>query len=200
MRGRPHRLSIRRYKEFSHVKKLLATLVATFMAAAGLLFVTAGVASAEPGAGDGNSDHGLCTAYFNGQKVGHGEGESGDYPAPFEGLETRSEEYTDNDRRDNDNDAAIDEPDETDETDTAVPEHTSLTDAENIYNYCENSPVVGALPTEDDGSLIGGSPEHGRFTCSNDGSTIPQDSVTNPDSNTDPECTRNEKPGKADDR
>ena len=42
-----------------------------------------GVAQAEPGP-NGNNDHGICTAYFNGQKSGHDQGNS---PGPFGALE-----------------------------------------------------------------------------------------------------------------
>ena len=174
------------------MKKLLATLVAT----AGLFTAAAGVATAAPGEGQGNSDHGLCTAYFNGQKVGHdgGEGESGDYPKPFEGLEDRSEDFTDSDENDNDYDGSTDAADTT-------PESEELTDAENIFNYCN------------DGGLIGGSPEHGRFSCIvqapsthlPDGDPNQTDPVAAPgeqeegDEISDPECGRNEKPGNGDD-
>jgi hypothetical protein len=64
------------------MKKFLAVL----MAAAGLLFVAAGFASAEPGPNEHN-EHGLCTAYFNGQKNGHEEGNG---PGPFGVLEDES--------------------------------------------------------------------------------------------------------------
>jgi hypothetical protein len=64
------------------MKKLLAVV----MAAAGLLFVGAGFASAEPAepGPNGHNEHGLCTAYFNGQKNGH---EEGDGPGALGGLE-----------------------------------------------------------------------------------------------------------------
>jgi opacity protein-like surface antigen len=38
---------------------------------------------------DPGREHGLCTAFFNGQKNGHEKqknGEKGEYPGPFEGL------------------------------------------------------------------------------------------------------------------
>ena len=146
------------------MKKILAVL----MAAAGLLFVAAGFASAEPGP-NGNNDHGLCTAYFNGQKVGHGHDEDQtNQPPPFQGLEDAGREYTDNDGVDNDNDGETDEEGE----------NEALTDAENIFNYCN------------DLSEIGGNPVHGRFTCADEGGI-----GTGPDGETAPECNRNEKPG-----
>ena len=53
----------------------------------GAMFLFAGVgvsvASAEPGP-NGHNNHGLCTAYFNGQKNGHEEGNG---PGPFGALE-----------------------------------------------------------------------------------------------------------------
>lgn len=146
------------------LKKLLVALVAT-LAALGF----ANFAQAEPGP-NGNNDHGLCTAYFNGQKVGHGPGEDQDnQPPPFQGLEDAARAYTDNDDVDNDRDGEVDEEGE----------NEALTDAENIYNFCH------------DLSVIGGNPEHGRFTCTDEGGT-----GTGPDTNSDPECDRNEKPGK----
>lgn len=126
-----------------------------------------GISNAEPGP-NGLNDHGLCTAYFNGQKVGHGPGEDTDDPPPFQGLEDAGEDHTDSDGKDNDKDGQVDEGDEGE----------NLTDAENIYNYCT------------DLSTIGGNPEHGRFTCSDPGVAGPST-----DTETDPECERNEKPG-----
>jgi len=58
---------------------------------AGLMVGGVGTAGAKhnddhnPGPGpNGNNDHGLCTAYFNGQKNGHQQGSS---PGPFGALE-----------------------------------------------------------------------------------------------------------------
>ncbi len=61
------------------MKKLLAAV-----AAAGLLTAGAGLAQAAPGP-NGHNDHGLCTAYFNGQKTGWEK--KGAAPAPFAALE-----------------------------------------------------------------------------------------------------------------
>ena len=49
-------------------------------------------ASAEPGP-NGKNNHGLCTAYFNGQKKGHEEGNG---PGPFGALEDESEDSGEN--------------------------------------------------------------------------------------------------------
>ena len=67
------------------MKRLLAVLFG-----AALMFAVAGVtsASAEPGP-NGSNNKGLCTAYFNGQKNGH---EEGDGPGPFGALEDGSED------------------------------------------------------------------------------------------------------------
>ena len=65
--------------------RILALLVAGAMAGGYV-----GVAEAKsPNAGgnpgpNGHNDHGLCTAYFNGQKNGHEQGNS---PGPFGALE-----------------------------------------------------------------------------------------------------------------
>jgi hypothetical protein len=61
------------------MKKRLA-VAATALMFAGL---GAGVVSAAPGP-NGHNDHGLCTAYFNGQKTGHDKHGS---PGPFAALE-----------------------------------------------------------------------------------------------------------------
>lgn len=135
-----------------------------------MLAAAIGVSNAEPGP-NGHNDHGLCTAYFNGQKVGHGPGEDTDDPPPFQGLEDRGEQYTQTDsapNNDNDRDGTPNDANESEE----------LTDAENIFNYCN------------DGGLIGGNPEHGRFTCSDPGVAGPST-----DTESDPECERNDKPG-----
>lgn len=146
------------------LKRLLALLVAA-LATVGVM----NIATAEPGP-NGNNDHGLCTAYFNGQKNGHGEGEDqSNQPPPFQGLEDASREYTDNDGVDNDNDGETDEDGE----------NSALTDAENIFNYCN------------DNSVIGGNPIHGRFTCT-DGDGVDEDGS---DTDSEPECNENPAPG-----
>lgn len=149
------------------LKKLLLALVA---ALAALGFANFG-AQAEPGPND-NNDHGLCTAYFNGQKNGHGEGEDqSNQPPPFQGLEDAGYDYTNSDGDDNDRDDSEDEGDEGEQ----------LTDAENIFNFCNDT------------SVIGGNPEHGRFTCVAEGGTDADGS----DTDTDPECNENPEPGKS---
>lgn len=146
------------------MKKLLAVVVLVLMS------LGANAALAEPGP-NGNNDKGLCTAYFNGQKNGHGDGESPqDQPGPFDGLEAAGREYTDNDGVDNDRDGQTDEEGE----------NSSLSAAENIFNYCN------------DNGLIGGNPAHGRFTCTDPGTAGSGDPLS------DPECSRNDKPGNGD--
>ena len=143
------------------MRKLLLAAAIAVLTLAGI-----GAAQAAPGP-NGNNDRGLCTAYFNGQKNGQGPGEDTDDPPPFQGLEDLSETYTDNDVDDNDNDGEVAEGDESEQ----------LTDAENIFNYCG------------DAGLIGGNPEHGRFTCG-------EGAIPGGDTETDPECSRNDKPGR----
>ena len=153
------------------MKKLLGIAVGVLALMASVVGM-AGV-EAEPGP-NGLNDFGLCTAYFNGQKVGHGQEENQtNQPPPFQGLEDAAREHTDNDGSDNDNDGETDEDGE----------NEALTDAENIYNYCT------------DLSSIGGNPEHGRFTCTATDGT----DATGSDSDSDPECNENEKPGTSDD-
>jgi hypothetical protein len=117
------------------VKKLLMALVAGVLIVAG-----AGVVKADPGPSDSNK-HGLCTAYFNGQKNGH---DKNGQPGPFQALEDTSREYTDSDGVDNDGDGQVDEDDE----------NADLSAAENVVNYCDG--------------VIGGNPLHGRYDCTAD--------------------------------
>ena len=62
-------------------KLLLSALVA------GTMFAGAGAALAEKPAEPGR-EHGLCTAFFNGQKNGHEKQKerNGEYPGPFQDL------------------------------------------------------------------------------------------------------------------
>jgi hypothetical protein len=78
------------------MKRVLAILFG-----AAVLFAGFGVAdvSAAPGP-NGSNDHGLCTAYFNGQKNGHTEGEG---PGPFGTLEDVSEDDGTDEEEDPDN-------------------------------------------------------------------------------------------------
>jgi hypothetical protein len=67
------------------MKKRLAVASAALMFAG----LGAGVVHAAPGP-NGHNDHGLCTAYFNGQKNGHSkEGHSS--PGPFAALEQKGD-------------------------------------------------------------------------------------------------------------
>ncbi|HEX7168621.1 MAG TPA: hypothetical protein VF230_16695 [Acidimicrobiales bacterium] len=121
------------------MRKLIAAAFAAL-----LVLGFAGLATAEPGP-NGNNDHGLCTAYFNGQKNGHGK-DGREQPGPFAALIEAGEAYTDSDGVDNDGDGEVDEEGES----------ADLSDAENVYNFCSNT-------TE-----IGGNPIHGRYTCVDD--------------------------------
>ena len=141
------------------MKKRFAVAAATLMFAG----LGAGVVQAAPGP-NGNNDHGICTAYFNGQKKGHDKNEQ---PGPFQALEDTSREYTDSDGQDNDRDGEVDEEGE----------NQDLSAAENVFNFCSDT------------TTIGGNPEHGRFTCTDDGS-----------GDSDPNCEDNEDPGNSDDK
>ena len=71
------------------LKKLIA-LVAMMLMIGG---ANAALAGPPEGKGPGdNNKHGLCTAYFNGQKKGHDK--HGD-PGPFQGIEDAAEEHAD---------------------------------------------------------------------------------------------------------
>lgn len=106
--------------------------------------------------GEPSNTHGLCTAYFNGQKKGH---DKNGQPGPFAGLEAASRVYTEEDGVDNDQDGEVDEEGE----------NQDLSAAENIFNYCS------------DHTEIGGNPTHGRFTCVEDGADSDPECTDNPD-------------------
>jgi hypothetical protein len=76
------------------MKKVLVALVAAAMAfgGAGMASAKSTNAGGNPGP-NGNNNHGLCTAYFNGQKNGHTEGEG---PGPFGALEDGAEDSGEN--------------------------------------------------------------------------------------------------------
>lgn len=145
------------------MRKIILGALATLLLVAGAFGAQAAPGENNGKAGpNGSNDKGLCTAYFNGQKNGHDkQREDGSYPGPFAGLEEAGNAYTDSDRVDNDRDGEVDEEGE----------HTSLSPAENIFNFCDNT-------TE-----IGGNPEHGRFTCTASGD------------DSDPDCEENPAPG-----
>ena len=82
------------------MRKLIATGFTALLLAGGT-----GVAFAGHG-GDGHKpqDHGLCTAFFNGNKNGW---EKNGYPPPFQDLISRAEEHApENNDEDPDNDVA----------------------------------------------------------------------------------------------
>jgi hypothetical protein len=129
------------------MKRVLATLFGATM-----LLTAFGVTavSADPGP-NGHNEKGLCTAYFNGQKKGHQEGEG---PGPFGVLET---EYED---------------DGTDE-DADVPGETRI--ASDVFERCNG--LIGGNPehngrfdcSDDEADKKAGSPrdsdEDGQFEC-----------------------------------
>jgi hypothetical protein len=72
-------------------RRLLAVLAASFMLVG--LFGGAALANNGKAGPNGHNEKGLCTAYFNGQKNGH---EEGDGPGPFGALEDEAEDNGDN--------------------------------------------------------------------------------------------------------
>ena len=69
-------------------------LIATALAALVTAGAGMGISQAKGGGnGQGNSDHGLCTAYFNGQKNGWAKNGT---PPPFQNLETRADQSAGN--------------------------------------------------------------------------------------------------------
>jgi hypothetical protein len=106
------------------VKKLFAALFA-----AGLVLGTAGTASAAKGGADGetgpgdHNKHGLCTAYFNGQKTGWNK-DGKPSPGPFADLE---DEATANDAETADNE------------DLATEQQVS----DDVFEYCDQFGIGG---------------------------------------------------------
>ena len=117
------------------LKKLIVVIAAVLLAGFG-----AGLGQADPGPND-NNNHGLCTAYINGQKNGH---DKNGQPGPFQALEDAAREHTDSDGVDNDGDGQVDEDNE----------NQDLSAAENIANYCDGQ--------------VSGNTDHGRYTCTVD--------------------------------
>jgi hypothetical protein len=96
------------------LKKLIALVALTLMLG-GATAATAAKGENQGKAGpNGNNDHGLCTAYFNGQKNGH----EGGSPGPFAALEEHSEENA---------------PKNTDEDD-----NNDVTGIEAVWDYCNS--------------------------------------------------------------
>ena len=91
---------------------MLSVLVSVSMLAG------AGVALAEKPENPGEKGH--CTAFFNGKKKGHGE--DGSYPGPFQDLQDR-------------------QPDGSDENDTGG-------DLADLYDYCMATYGIGGNPDE----------------------------------------------------
>ena len=122
------------------LKKLIA-LVALMLMLGGASAATAAKDDNQGKAGpNGSNEHGLCTAYFNGQKEGH---DKNGQPGPFAALEETSRAYAESDGVDNDGDGDVDEEGE----------GQDMSAAEAIYNFCSDT------------TTIGGNPDHGRFTC-----------------------------------
>lgn len=149
------------------MKRIIALAVGVL----GLFGAAIGISTAAPGP-NGDNNHGLCTAYYNGQKNGHGDREDPDHqPPPFQSLEDQARDYTDSDGDDNDGNEGADEgsttPDPTDD------ENTDLTAAENIANFC--------------GDQVSGNTAHGRYTCD-------YDTDDNPANGNQPSCEVNPAP------
>ena len=126
------------------LKKFVIAGVASFMTLVGVV----GIAQAQGKAGpNGSNNHGLCTAYFNGQKSGW----TGDGPPPFSSLSSAAESY----------ESSKSGTDSEFSTDSA---QSSSEAASDVYNLCVDSSF--------DPKGIGGNPCHGRdpglfSTCSN---------------------------------
>ena len=117
-------------KRGARVKKFIIAGVASLLT----LISIVGIAQAQGKAGpNGNNEHGLCTAYFNGQKSGW----QGDGPPPFSSLSVAAESYETSNGGGGDNEA------------------TSNEAASDIYSFCNDASI--------DPKGIGGNPCHGRY-------------------------------------
>jgi hypothetical protein len=118
------------------MRKMLALFVLVVLA-------VGGASSADPGP-NGNNNHGLCTAYFNGSA--NGQDHKSNAP-PFVAL---AQEVGENDGVDNDDDGETDEEGE-------------MADAAGIWDWCndpENNPKgIGGQP--DDPNTPGEDPNGG---------------------------------------
>ena len=94
----------------------------------------------DPGPGpNGSNEHGLCTAYFNGKKKGHEEGNG---PGPFGVME--NEDSQDYDRRN----GGQEETEPRDETDLS----------DDVFEYCSD-------PAINPGGIGGNPDDNGRWDC-----------------------------------
>ena len=94
----------------------------------------------EPGPGpNGSNEHGLCTAYFNGQKNGHEEGKG---PGPFGVMENEDAKEYDS-RGSNEEDDREDDP------------------SDDVFEFCTD-------PIENPGGIGGNPDENGRWDCFDD--------------------------------
>ena len=123
------------------MRKLIVVAVAV------LFSLGANVALAEPpedsGPGpNGSTEHGLCTAYFNGKKKGHEEGSG---PGPFGVLENEDAKEYDETHGDGDEDE----------------EHDELDPSDDVFEYCSDTTI--------NPGGIGGNPDDtGRWDCYTD--------------------------------
>ena len=119
--------------------KKLIVLALTALFALGANAALAGHQEKDGPGPNGHNEHGLCTAYFNGQKNGHDkDGETGD-PGPFRQLEEDSADPEDSQKESNNEEEQQIEDD--------------------VFEFC-----TGPLNPKG----IGGNPEeNGRYDCRN---------------------------------
>lgn len=101
-----------------HLKKFLIAGAASVLALVGLVTI----AQAAPGP-NGKNNHGMCTAYFNGQKKGWDKNGT---PGPFAALQSTAESS------------------ESNKSDT----ESSNEIAEDVFEYCDNGTNIGGNPSQ----------------------------------------------------
>ncbi len=115
------------------MRKLIVTVIALLMAFGGAGTALAGHEGNRGPGPNGHNNHGLCTAYFNGQKQGHDKHDK-DSPPPFAELERRAEEEAD---ENNDDD-----------------EENDVSGADAVLSWCQDS--------DNNPKGVGGQPSKGR--------------------------------------
>lgn len=103
------------------MKKVLVALAAFGLILGGASTASAGHEEKDGPGPNGHNNHGLCTAYFNGQKNGHEEGNG---PGPFGALEDESEDSGQNEN---------------------LPEEQQVSD--DVFEFC-NQYGIGGNPEE----------------------------------------------------
>ena len=127
-------------------KTILASLIA--------VLVLGGMSFARADQPENPGEKGHCTAFFNGQKKGHGE--DGEYPGPFQDLQDRAPDGSDDDDGGGTggDDSAADEIINGGDTESPGDDPEVAGELSDLYDYCNSTY----------GEIGGNGDENGRFT------------------------------------